>query len=229
LIKACWEQRYFPLAWKKATVTLIHKKGDVCEPQNFRPIALQPVLGKIFTSCIRNKLWSFLVKNGAIDMKMQKGFWPGVNGVTEHIELLQYLLQFQKKKKRDIFLILLDLKNAFGEVHHSLIRFALRQHHVPDETTDLILSQYNVFFLNITSKGSNLKSHHIHIQRGVLQGETLSHLLFNLVFDSLMSTLVNPQLLSNEVIWGDGKSQSLCTQFADDAAVIEMTAILHNW
>jgi len=126
----------------------------------------------------------------------------------------------QKKKKRDIFVILLDLKNAFGEVHYSLIRFALRQHHVPDETTDLILSQYNGFFLNITSKGSNLKSHPIHVQRGVLQGDTFSPLLFNLVFDSLMSTLVNPQLLSNGVIWGDGKSQSLWTQFADDAAVI---------
>jgi len=35
-----------------------------------------------------------------------------------------------------------------------------------------------------------------------------------------MSTLVNPQLLSNGVIWGDKKSQSLWTQLADDAAVI---------
>jgi len=107
LIKACSEQRHFLLAWKRATVTLIHKNGDVSEPRNFRPIALQPVLGKILNSCIRNKLWSFLVKNGAIDMKMQKGFWPGFDGVTEHIELLQYLLQFQKKKKKDIFVILL--------------------------------------------------------------------------------------------------------------------------
>jgi len=134
VIKACWEQRHFPQVWKKATITLIHKKGNVSDPQNFRTIALQPVLGKILNSCIRNKLWRFLTKNGAIDMRMKKGFWPGVGGITKHVELLQYLLWFQKKKKRDIFVILLDLKNAFGEVHHSLIRFALKQHHVPDDT-----------------------------------------------------------------------------------------------
>jgi len=94
-----------------------------------------------------------------------KGFLDGCQWVTEHIELLQYLLQFQKNKKiyKIIFDILLDLKNAFGEVHPSLIRFALRHHHVPDETTDLILSQYSGFFLNITSKGSNLKSPPIHV------------------------------------------------------------------
>jgi len=101
-------------------------------------------------------------------MRMQKGFWPGVDGVTKHVELLKYLLRFQKKKKRDIFVILLDLKNAFGEVHHSLIRFALTQHHVPDDTIELILPQYNGFFLNITAKGSDLKSPPIHVQRGVL-------------------------------------------------------------
>jgi len=207
LITACWEQRYFSQVWKRATVTLIHKKGDLSDPQNFRPIAFQPVLSKILNSCIRNKLWRFLTKTVAIDMRMQKGFWPIVDGVTEHVELLLYLL-WLKKKKRDIFVILLDLKHAFGELHHSLIQFALKQQHVPDDTIELILSQYNGFFLNITAKGSDLKSPPIHVQRGVLQGDTLSPLLFNIVFDSLMSTLVNPQLLSTTVCgvtWGDGK------------------------
>jgi len=35
-----------------------------------------------------------------------------------------------------------------------------------------------------------------------------------------MSALVNPQLLSTGVTWGDGKSQYLWTQFAEDAAVV---------
>ena len=77
---------------------------------------------------------------------MQKGFWPGIDGVTEHTELLSYLLSHQKKFKRDIYVVLLDLKNAFGEVHHSLIRFSLEHHHIPAETIDLIMSQYTSFF-----------------------------------------------------------------------------------
>ena len=54
------------------------------------------------------------------------------------------------------YVILLDLKNAFVEVHHSLIRFALQQHHIPVETIDLIMSQYSGFFLNVTAKGCGL-------------------------------------------------------------------------
>jgi len=102
-------------------------------------------------------------------MKMQKGFWRGVDGVTEHTELLNYLLRHQKKNIRDFYVILLDLKNAFGEVYHSLIRFALNHHHIPDATINLILSQYTCFHLNITAKNCKLHTGPILVQRGVLQ------------------------------------------------------------
>jgi len=35
-----------------------------------------------------------------------------------------------------------------------------------------------------------------------------------------MSTLSDTQILSRSVLWGDGTSQSLWTQFADDAAIV---------
>ena len=174
-LSACWERNYYPKIWRRATVTLIHKKGDTSDPQNFRPIALQPVMGKIFTSFIRNRLWDFLNINHLIDTGMQKGFWPGINGVTEHIELLSYLLSHQKKLKRDIFVVLLDLKNAFGEVHHSLIRFSLEHHHVPPDTINLIMSQYSGFYLNVSAGRSDLNSGPVLVQRGVLQGDPSQH------------------------------------------------------
>ena len=169
---------------------------------------------------------------------MQKGFWPDVDGVTEHLELLQYLIKHQKRNKRDIYIILMymslkNLKNAFGEVHHSLIRFALREHHVPNETIELIMSQYNHFYLNVAAQSVGLLTGPIHVQRDVLLGDTLSPLLFNLVFDSLMSTLTDPQIQSHGVLWGDGYTRSLWTQFSDDAAVVsdnykESQLILHG-
>ena len=65
-----------------------------------------------------------LNENCIIDTKIQKGFSPGVSGVTDHLELMQYLQNNQK-----ISILLLDLKNSFGEVglHHSLTRFDLEQ------------------------------------------------------------------------------------------------------
>src|SRR6266496_2563168 len=121
--------------------------------------------------------------------------------------------------KRDIYVVLLDLKNAFGEVHHSLIRFSLAQHHIPPDITNLIMSQYTNFFITVTSSKSDLQTGPIHVQRGVLQGDTLSPLLFNIVFDSLMSSLSDSKIQSHGVLWGDGITRSLWSQFADDAAV----------
>ena len=117
-------------------------------------------------------------------------------------------------------MVLLDLKNAFGEVHHSLIRFSLEHHHIPAETINLIMSQYSSFYLNVSAPKCSLNSGSVHVKRGVLQGDTLSPLLFNIVFDSLMSTLTDPQIQSHGVLWGDGLTRSLWTQFADDAAVV---------
>jgi len=219
LISACWVLKYFPRIWRRASVALIHKKGDTSDPQNFRPIALQPVLGKILNACIRNKIWRFLTSNKLLDTTMQKGFWPGINGVTEHVEQLSYLLNHQKKMKREIYVVLLDLKNAFGEVHHSLIRFSLAHHHVPSDVIGIIMSQYSDFFLTVTSSASGLYTGPIHVQRGVLQGDTLSPLLFNIVFDSLMASLSDVRIQSHGVLWGDGVTRSLWSQFADDAAV----------
>jgi len=85
LLCACWAKKHFPRIWRRARITLIHKKGYTSDMQNFRPIALQPVVGKIVNSFVRNKVWSFLTRNNLIDTSIQKGFWPGINGVTEHL------------------------------------------------------------------------------------------------------------------------------------------------
>ena len=84
---------------------------------------------------------------------------------------MKYLLKNQKRHNRDIFIILLDLKNAFGEVHHSLIKFSLEQHHVQSEIISLIMSQYSDFLVNVTSSKSDLCTDPIRVRRGVLQGD----------------------------------------------------------
>ena len=89
ILAKCWRRSHFPAIWKRATVSLIHKKGPLDAPGNFRSIALQPVLGKILNSAIRNRLHKFLTSNNLMNMRMQKGFWPGVDGVPEHIAHLK--------------------------------------------------------------------------------------------------------------------------------------------
>ena len=82
------------------------------------------------------------------------------------------------------------------------------------------MAQYSGFFLNVTARNCALSTGPIHVQRGVLQGDTLSPLLFNLVFDSLMSTVADPKFPFRGVLWGDGCTRSIWSQFTDDVAVV---------
>ena len=74
----------FPTEWKKACTSLIHKKGDTKVPSKFCPITLESIPLKVFTSCLRNSVYSFLTVNNLIEHKIQKGFVSGLSGTLEH-------------------------------------------------------------------------------------------------------------------------------------------------
>ena len=62
----------------------MHKKGDPSDPSNFRPITLESVPLKIFTSYVRDSMFAFLKANGYIDHQIQKGSLPKLTGTFEH-------------------------------------------------------------------------------------------------------------------------------------------------
>ena len=107
-----------PAQWTKAAAILIHKKGDPSLPENFRPIALEPVSLKIFTSLFRNRVFTYLINNQYIESHYQKGFMPGMSGTFEHIAEMSHIINHSRKQQQSVTITLIDLKNAFGEVHH---------------------------------------------------------------------------------------------------------------
>ena len=121
IIAVVWKSGRVPSAWKRACTILVHKKGDHDDPANFRPITLQSVPLKIFTSCLHDTIFSFLKQNGFIEQRIQKGFTHGVSGVLEHTSMMGHVINKARLKQRSVVITLLDLKNAFGEVHHNLI------------------------------------------------------------------------------------------------------------
>ena len=121
IIQTAWKEKNFPKIWRSGETVLAHKKDDPGKPENFRPITLQPLLSKIFTSLIRNRLYTFAADNGYIETNIQKGFWEKISGCVEHIETLTHMINNARIKQRDCVITLLDLKNAFGEVNHNYL------------------------------------------------------------------------------------------------------------
>ena len=63
IIRTAWSTGSVPNEWKRACTILIHKKENANDPANFRPITLQSVPLKVFTSCLRNAVFNFLSVN----------------------------------------------------------------------------------------------------------------------------------------------------------------------
>lgn len=120
-------------------------------------------------------------------------------------------------KQRSLVITLLNLKNAFGEVHHNLIQTVLDYHHIPDHMKNLVHSLYTDFKTSIIT--SEFSTPFVRVGRGVLQGDCLSPLLFNMCFNTFIQHIKADKYRQfgfslkflNPIHW---------FQFADDAAVI---------
>ena len=144
IIRSAWSRGLVPSDWKKACTILIHKKGETGDPANFRPITLESIPLKVFTSMIRNRTFQFLTENNYIEQNIQKGFTPKLSGTIEHTAQLAHINK-ARTKQRYLIVTLLDLKNAFGEVHHNLIYEVLDYDHIPDHIKNLVSSLYTDF------------------------------------------------------------------------------------
>jgi len=206
---------------KRACTILVHKKGNHDDPANFRPITLQSVPVNIFTSFLLNTIL-FLKQNGFVEQGIQKGFTHGVSGVLQHRSIMGHVITKAFLKQRSVVITLLDLKNAFGEVHHSLINSVLPYHHIPQTVQLLIANLYTGFHSSIIFYYFTTPA--IPFQSEVLQSYSLSPLLFNLCFNTFIQ-FIKPEKYTHLGFSPYDASDCLFHpiqwfQFADDAAVL---------
>ena len=129
-------------------------------------------------------MFTFLLANNFIEQKIQKEFTPHISGTFEHNAQMAYITNQVRIRQRSLVVSLLDLKNAFGEVHHNLIHSVLHYHHIPDHIQIMIKSLYTNFKTSIIT--SNFNTAFIQVGRRVLQGDC--PLLFNLCFNTIRHT-----------------------------------------
>ena len=190
LFNICWSQSIIPSEWKCAAIKLIPKGSateDATNPANFRPIALTPCISKLFTTLLRNRWLRYMVSNKYLDPSLQKAFMPTVPGCTEHHLKLSSILSEAHSNHKSLAVCWLDLANAYGSVHHSLISFSLHHYHAPPQFLGIMQALYSG--LNAKVITAEVETPVISLQKGVYQGDPLSVVIFNTVMNTLLDTI----------------------------------------
>ena len=164
----------FPSNWKKGNIVPIHKKGDKQILENYRPVSLLPICGKIFKILIFNQLFKYLLENNLV-LPDQSEFKPEDSCIIQLLSITHeiYYLFDEGLEVRSVFL---DISKAFGKVWHKGLLFKLSQNDISGNLLDLLSSflsdrKRRVLLNGQTSAWQN-------VTEGVPQGSILVPLLF---------------------------------------------------
>ena len=168
-----------PDIWKLANVTTIFKKGDKQLIQNYRPISLLPICGKIFEKIVFNNLYKHHTSHHFIS-KNQSGFWPGDLTTNQRIDLVNDMHRaFDNTKSFEVRAIFLDISNAFDKVWHDGLIFKMSRNGASGRLLNLFQNYLNNRKQHVVLNGYST------IKFALLQGSVLGPLLFLIYINDL--------------------------------------------
>ena len=116
MFQASLWQEIVPQAWKRATVVPLHKKGDRCDINNYRPVSLLNTSGKLMEKIVFKYIYNFF-RDFYIISIWQSGFIPGCSTVCQLIEIYNTFCKAVSDGK-EIRVVFLDISRAFDRVWH---------------------------------------------------------------------------------------------------------------
>jgi len=172
LFSKCIKSKTIPQEWNDGTIILLHKKGDIKDINNYRPISLISHMGKLLSKVVLNRLEATLDFNQA---REQAGFRKGFS-TMDHLQVITQLIEKTNEYEIPICLAFVDYEKAFDSVEHLEIMNSVKNHGVNKQYITLLTNIYNNGTASIRLDTISQK---FPLQRGVRQGDIISPKLFN--------------------------------------------------
>lgn len=161
---------------------LLFKKGDPQQPENYRGISLMYCITKLFTQLLSNRLADWLEYGNPL-IENQNGFRKS-RGCIDNIFSLSALISSQIiRDKRKVFATFVDFRKAFDSVDHNLLWHKLYSYGIRRKLIKVLSNLYSITTTKIRTFNSCTDD--VAVSRGVLQGDSISPLLFAIFIDDL--------------------------------------------
>ena len=206
-----------PPAWLKTHTVLLYKKNDPLCVDNYRPIALAPILYTLRASCL-TILTSRYVETNKILSPEQEGFRSRRSTARAIMHLL-LAIEDAHTHDEDILLCYLDFKGAYPSTDHFQLTRVLEFLGLPRDFCRIVSNLYrDASTAFLTPYGPTID---IAVLRGTLQGDPLSPLLFDLMMEPLIRWLTSKK---KGYQFGSTGLTLASKWYADDATLLANSA-----
>ncbi|EXX64219.1 hypothetical protein RirG_144880 [Rhizophagus irregularis DAOM 197198w] len=186
LMNSCLKTRKFPKDWLKGQIFPIPKKedwgGDISIT---RPITLLECVRKCMLKILTKRLTKILK-----EYKVLKGYnFAALEGEScfEPIKILQSIIEDARLRKKECWVLMMDISKAYDSVLGFLLIKALERLKIPEGFVDIV----EEIFYNRENRVmvQNDYTNFYEVEDGIDQGEVWSPILWRIFFEPLLDRL----------------------------------------
>jgi len=202
-----------PRNWCKGMLLPLHKSGSYENPHNYRGISLIPVICKIFTKLLNNRLVAYVKENNLVSEE-QAAYRKGY-GTIDQIFVLQSIVQkYLCKKKGRFYVIFIDFAKCFDSISHKHLVYKLLQSGIHGNVLQVIRDLYEK--LESCVKTQDGTTQYFECKVGTRQGCILSPTLFSIFINELVNMM--KEYDCQGVYVDEEASNIVALMYADDVA-----------
>ena len=181
-----WATGVTPQSWKNSLTTLLWKgKMPETNIKGYRPIALLNTTYKLWTKMLTAALSDYAEQHSILSGS-QKGFRQYSN-TTQQLQMLVMALEDARMTGQDLYTLLVDFTSAFNMLNHDTLLTIMYDLGFPTDAIDVVQNLYAGASTQV--KWGSMLTDLIPIDRGSIQGDSLSPFLFLIYIEPLLRWL----------------------------------------